>query len=319
MSSYDLFDLKHFGNFLSWRGRRHTHMVRCRLDRVMANSDWIIAYPSDRSEYLRFEGSDHRPLVTSLEPLQKKRKTLFRYDRNLKDNPEIRELVTNTWRYNPSVSVDHRIQLCRDAIISWSKTHHLNSQKEIRSLRDELETSLSSNSASQTNIDDLNQRLLIAYQTEEAYWKQHSRQLWLKLGDRNSGYFHAATKGRRALNNISVIEFSSGTSVYEEHEILKTISDYFQDIFTSKEGDRSSVANEALSPCISVDMNAQLVRMPNVSEIKQACFSASFCQSNWNSVGDEIIAEIQTFFITGILLARINHTHVRLTPKVPCP
>ena len=201
--------------------------------------------------------------------------------------------------------MDHRIQLCRDAIISWSKTYHLNSQKEIRSLRDELETSLSSNSASQTNIDDLNHRLLIAYQTEEAYWKQHNRQLWLKQGDINSGYFHAATKGRRALNNISVIEFSSGTSVYEEHEILKTISDYFQDIFTSKEGDRSSVANEALSPCISDDKNAQLVRMHNVSEIKQARFSihadkdpgpdgfsASFFQSNWNSVGDEIIVEI---------------------------
>lgn len=93
MSSCDLYDLKHTGNFLSWRGKRHTHMVRCRLDRAMANSEWSIAYPSGRSEYLRFEGSDHRPLVTSFDPLKKIRKGRFRYDRRLRENPEVHSLI----------------------------------------------------------------------------------------------------------------------------------------------------------------------------------------------------------------------------------
>lgn len=39
MSSCDLYDLKHTGNYLSWRGMRHTHLVKCRLDRAMANSE----------------------------------------------------------------------------------------------------------------------------------------------------------------------------------------------------------------------------------------------------------------------------------------
>ncbi|CAA7055122.1 unnamed protein product [Microthlaspi erraticum] len=48
MSGCDLFDLRFSGNFLSWRGKRRNHLVRCRLDRAMANSYWIEAYPYGR-------------------------------------------------------------------------------------------------------------------------------------------------------------------------------------------------------------------------------------------------------------------------------
>lgn len=64
MSECDLFDLRYSGNFLSWRGKRHDHLVYCRLDRSMSNTEWALTYPSGRSEYLPFEGSDHRPLIT---------------------------------------------------------------------------------------------------------------------------------------------------------------------------------------------------------------------------------------------------------------
>lgn len=77
MSECDLYDLNYSGNYLSWRGQRYTHLVKCRLDRAMANSSWIEAYPSGRSEYLRFEGSDHRPIVVSFDPVKKKQKGLF--------------------------------------------------------------------------------------------------------------------------------------------------------------------------------------------------------------------------------------------------
>lgn len=39
-SEGDLFDLRHSGDPLSWRGQRGEHFVRCRLDRAVANSYW---------------------------------------------------------------------------------------------------------------------------------------------------------------------------------------------------------------------------------------------------------------------------------------
>lgn len=64
MAECDLYDLRHSGNFLSWRGKRHDHVVHCRLDRALSNGAWAEDYPASRCIYLCFEGSDHRPLLT---------------------------------------------------------------------------------------------------------------------------------------------------------------------------------------------------------------------------------------------------------------
>lgn len=71
LSSNGLFDLKYSGPFLSWRGQRHSHLVRCRLDRAISNSVWAELFPACRSQYLKFEGSDHRPLLSFLNTARK--------------------------------------------------------------------------------------------------------------------------------------------------------------------------------------------------------------------------------------------------------
>ena len=48
-------------------------------------------------------------------------------------------------------------------------------------------------------------------------------------------------------------------------------------------------------------------------------FSASFFQSNWDSVGPAITKEIQGFFSSGSLPFAINSTHIRLIPKSQSP
>jgi len=273
MSSCDLYDLKHYGNFLSWRGKRYTHTIMCRLDKAMTNNDWIMAYPSGRSEYLRFEGSDQRPLVTSFDLVKKKRKGLFRYDRSLKTNEEVSVLIKEAWNSDSYAMIEKRIQLCRVAIIKWCKLQHSNSKQELTSLRAQLDELMSNNFATQTAIDCINQKLLEEYKKEEEFWKQRSQQLWLALGDKNTEYFYEATKGRRAINNIVVIENTEGVPVFEEADIAKSIPDYYQQIFTSQEGDCSSIISKALSPCITDEMNATLITMPTPQEIKQVFFA----------------------------------------------
>lgn len=85
----DLFDLKHSGNSLSWRGKRRTHLVLCRLDRAMINSLWSEKFPTARSHYMEFNGSDHRPLISIFDSTRKKSSRIFRYDRRLKDVHEV--------------------------------------------------------------------------------------------------------------------------------------------------------------------------------------------------------------------------------------
>jgi len=170
-------------------------------------------------------------------------------------------------------------------------------------------------------ITTINSELSKAYREEEEFWKQRSRQLWLTLGDRNTGYFHAITKNRKAINKFSVIENEEGNNVFEEEKILGVILDYYQQLFTKQDTQEDT--------CCSI---VQLVALPTASEIKLARFSfhpnkapgpdgfsASFYQSNWDTVKDQIFEQIQNFFSSGILPCNINNTHVRLIPKIKSP
>lgn len=84
--------------------------MRCRLDRAATNTAWAENYPSARSQYLGFDlSSDHNPLISYFKPNKKKRKGLFRYDRRLKDNAEVKELVREAWQGDRNVPVSDRI------------------------------------------------------------------------------------------------------------------------------------------------------------------------------------------------------------------
>lgn len=47
-----LWDLNYTGEQLSWRGNRHTHFIRSRLERSMSNCAWAEAFPMGRCRYL---------------------------------------------------------------------------------------------------------------------------------------------------------------------------------------------------------------------------------------------------------------------------
>ena len=331
-SEGDLYDLQYSGDPLSWREQRGDYLVRCRLDRAAANSNWAERFPTARSVYLTYEGSDHKPIASIFEPEKKRRRGVFRFDRRLRDNPEVQELIKTTWREARNKSVTQHIDLTRSAISYWSKKQQRNSRLAIDKMKEALEAA-ETDMANDTNlIQKITSELQEAYRKEEEYWKQRSRLLWLRLGDRNSGFFHAITRNRKRINAFSVLEDASGELVYTEDKISKAIVNYFQTLFTTGHGDSREIVEEALQPIISDPENEQLISPPTSQEIKDAVFSihsdkapgpdgfsASFFHSNWNSIGKEIVEEIQAFFATGSLPNRVNETFIRLILKIQSP
>ncbi|XP_013745364.2 uncharacterized protein LOC106447969 [Brassica napus] len=301
-------------------------------DRAAGNSKWAEDFPTARCMYLAYEGSDHKPVLSIFEPGEKKRRGIFRYDRRMKDNPEVTDIVKQAWKESSNKTISGRIAAVRGAISLWNKKKQNNSRILIQQKQEELETALSSAINDTGLINKISQDLQVAYTAEEAYWKQRSRLLWLRLGDRNSGYFHATTKNRKRANTFSVIEDTDGKMVFKEGQISKVVVQYFHNLFTSIDGDRENIVEMALQPRITPDDNAALIKIPSPSEIKDAVFSihadkapgpdgfsASFFHSNWDSIGSDISEEIQTFFTTGSLPPKINETFIRLIPKIKNP
>lgn len=175
----------------------------------------------------------------------------------------------------------------------------------------------------------INVNLLKAYKAEEEYWRQRSRQLWLTLGDSNTGYFHVSTKARKSKNRLTVIEDERGIPWFEEEQIAEVICKYYDQIFTSEQHDGLHTVEKTLNQSVTAEMNEELIKGPTATEIRDATFaihpdkapgpdgfSASFFQANWEVVGPDVIKEIQTFFETGVLKPSQNVTHVRLIPKI---
>jgi len=132
VSQNGLWDINHTGNSLSWRGTRYSHFIKSRLDRALGNCSWSELFPMSRCEYLRFEGSDHRPLVTYFGAPPLKRSKPFRFDRRLREKEEIRALVKEVWELARQDSVLYKISRCRQSIIKWTKEQNSNSAKAIK-------------------------------------------------------------------------------------------------------------------------------------------------------------------------------------------
>ena len=66
---------------------------------------------------------------------------------------------------------------------------------------------------------------------EEIHWRQLSRELWLREGDRNMGYFHRMATAHRRRNTMDRIKVN-GIWLSEEQEVRTGIADAFKQLLT---------------------------------------------------------------------------------------
>lgn len=67
---------------------------------------------------------------------------------------------------------------------------------------------------------------------EEIYWRQRSRAVWLKDGDKNTKYFHHKANQRNRRNAINQIKDSEGRWVRSQRCIEEVAEDYFTNLFS---------------------------------------------------------------------------------------
>lgn len=202
-----------------------------------------------------------------------------------------------TWKGLPSASVSEKLATTRSAISAWNRSQQRNSMMIIEQKKLELNAALSSAIEDSGLIQEISNQLNSAYLAEEEYWKQRSLVLWLKLGDRNTGYFHAITKSRKRKNSFSALERIDEQMVHKEEEIVQVIGDYFDQLFTSSPGERAATVNQALHSIITPEDNSILTSVPSAAEIKDAAFSiqadkapvpdgfsAGFFHTHWDEI-----------------------------------
>ncbi|XP_010490159.1 PREDICTED: uncharacterized protein LOC104767890 [Camelina sativa] len=331
LSVYGMWDIKHTVYQFSWYGNRNDELVQCRLDRTVANQLWMELFPSAQAEYLQKVSSDHSPLITSLLGEQRKKWATFRYDQRWIAREGFKELISNFWRKEGVVShgsMMSRIAACRKEISRWKRDNQPSSARRIQALHHQIDLATRQNPFSRQELLKLKNELKIEYRHEETYWKDKSRLTWLNNGDKNTKFFHAATKNKRAQNRIQRLVDDEGKAWFGDNDLGRLAENYFKLLFTSEDVGHKVTDKLGEGNKVSPVENAQLLKEVTLEEVKHAVFAMNpskspgpdgmtghFYQQNWDVLGEHLLMMVQGFFHSGSLDRDMNKTNICLIPK----
>jgi hypothetical protein len=163
---------------------------------------------------------------------------------------------------------------------------------------------------------------------DDMKWRQRAKEHWLKMGDRNSKFFHACASQRRQASLIMNIWDEEGNNFTTPNEIEEAFVNYFQKLFTSSTPIGVDNCLQKLTGRVTQEMNLKLLQEFTRDEVQSALhqmgplkspgpdgLSACFYQENWDIVGEEVCDAVLNFFNSGYLDEIVNVTHIVLIPK----
>ena len=103
---------------------------------------------------------------------------------------------------------------------------------------------------------------------EETFWRQRSRKVFIKEGDRNTKFFHVTTLKHRMANRISRLKTVEGTTD-DEVIIQRKAVNFFKSLLQESNLDRIKQDSflHCIPSCVSIDQNSFLTSIPSNDEI----------------------------------------------------
>lgn len=242
LSQTELRDLHFQGPMFTWYNLRHNQIyIKERLDRCLGNVHWCASQPSSQLFTLPKLGSDHRPILLDTNPLEIRGPLLFRFEHTWTTHDDCFTVIRDNWHKlqtppvrSPMIQWSQNLHSCKKALVTWSKQAFPNSKEKVDELTIEMEALLATPGPQDgLRLQHLSTHIDHLWGLEEIYWHQRSRINWLNLGDRNTHFFHQSTIQRRQFNKIFRIKGANDQWLHSETDIMATISQYFQDIYTT--------------------------------------------------------------------------------------
>ncbi|XP_062013929.1 uncharacterized protein LOC133730329 [Rosa rugosa] len=270
-----MIDMGFQGSCYTWSNNR----VKERLDRGFCCSAWRALFAEAFIRHLPKTRSDHCPILLQLASNNtiNRNATPFRFQAMWLNHNTYADFVSNSWD-----SFEGK----------WNK--------EENGTRRSLVTC---STRKNTSLLELGENL---------FWRQKSRDKWLKDGDRNTKFFHLTTLIRRRRNKIEGLYDSQGVWSIDSIVMKRIAVDFFTNLFS-----------------IGCVEDISLITLP---EVKQSLFSigglkapghdgfpALFFQHHWQLCANDIFQVVQAAFLTCTIPPGLNHTIIALIPKIEGP
>ena len=161
---------------------------------------------------------------------------------------------------------------------------------------------------------------------EEVSWRQKSREIWLKEGDRNTRFFHRMANSHRRRNSITSIRIN-GRKLVKEDEVKEGLVNAFQSLLSAPINGNLPFPDLYFN-LIGEDQAAKLEEMFIEEEILAAVFGLNddkasgsdgfplaFWSFSWDFVKEEVMGFFRKFFQNDQFVKSLNATFLVLVPK----
>ena len=334
LDSGGLEDLQYVGHPYTWTNNQGGEKnIQERLDRCLANAQWKEHFRGSFVTHLEKRRSDHLPLLlclrTRLETPQKKRKKrLFRFEEMWLREESCEEIIREAW--NGGWDMASRLNCTTSKLKEWSAEKFGDFAKQMRSCKAQMGHLMSEEQTPEViaQMQAIDRRMDELENREEIYWKQRSRQEWLRHGDNNSKFFHAKAKQRTTRNTIDRIRDEAGNEFEDENEIAEILVQHFDELFTANaEIDTAPVVN-IVEEKVPPNLKSMLAEPYTHVEVREALkqmhptkapgpdgMCALFYQKFWDIVGGDVEHKILDILNNGGDVSCLNRTHIALIPK----
>ena len=185
-----------------------------RLDRFLVFEEWDYLFDGFRQSILPRPTSDHFPILLEGGRSLSKGPSPFRFKNMWIKEEGFKDLIRDWWQSfefkgTSSYALMEKLKAIKKFLKTWNKDvvgrveENKNSTLTKVAAWDNIESEIPLSpeelGARMTAMEDFKKWLLL----EETSWRQKSREMWLKEGDRNTGFFHIMANSHKRKKILS--------------------------------------------------------------------------------------------------------------------
>jgi hypothetical protein len=311
-----------------------------RLDRFLISTEWEESFPEAIQKRLPRALSDHFPVMLVC-GMGRRGRTPFRFENMWLQAEGFVEQVKRWWdsyyvEGNLSYMMARKLIALKGDLKKWNVEVFGDigrRKKELKEELGELDRIGEDRELTAEEIikrDECSHKLERTLFQEEVSWRQKSRALWLKEGDRNTGYFHRVANSHRR-NNTMAVMMVDGNRTEDLAAITDHIVQFYKILyFEQYQGRPTRLFTPLMENLNSIDEGEKvwLEREFGEEEVWEVVrkmkgdkapgpdgFSMAFFQKCWEVIKKDMMAVLKEFHETGKFEKSLNATFVALIPK----
>jgi len=305
MNECGMVDLSYAGNpFTCSNHREVRHLIKQRLDRGVASTQWISLFPQFSICHLAATNFDHNLLILNTATPLSHLPIPFRFEEFWTKHPKCYSVICAAWdsfvNGSSAFILAKKLKSVKYALKIWNSLSFGNIKKnKINLVTQHIDDIQKSSFTIQLHLDELNLKFELdsLLLQEEILWKSKSRDTWFTCKDLNTKYFHVSTLIKRRRNAIDFLKLSSGAWVSDRRNIGNCLSRHFKELFSSSSPIVTDDLLNLFDSTVSEEENITLCSIPLEKEIYKALssieatkapgpdgFTALFYQKYWSII-----------------------------------